>query len=121
LDGSYVFKIISFNYYGNTSSNEITVNIEIPPEPNPYPDADYFYADLDQYYAAFVAYDADEYDFFNVSVWSDNIITGYIMDKSNYNQFVNEGMIQPSSNIDYKNFGIANRWHTFTPTHADTW
>ena len=43
------------------------------------------------------------------------------MDKSNYNQWVNEGMIQPSSNIVYLNFGIANRWHTFTPTHTDTW
>ena len=119
--GIYVFKVISFNYYGNASSNEITVNIEIPPEPKPYPNADYFYADLDQYYATFVAYNADEYDFFNASVWSDNIITGYIMDKSNYNQWVNEGMFQPSSNIVYVNFGIANRWHTFIPTHADTW
>ncbi|GAI60893.1 unnamed protein product [marine sediment metagenome] len=119
--GSYVFKVIAFNYYGNTSSNEIIVNIEIPPEPKPYPGADYFYADLDQYYGAFVSYDADEYDFFNASVWSDNIITGYIMDKSNYNQWVNEGMFQPSSNIEYVNFGIANSWHTFTPTHEDTW
>ena len=43
------------------------------------------------------------------------------MDEENYNQWVVEGIIQPSSNIDYVNFGIANRWHTFTPTHADAW
>jgi len=49
LDGSYVFKVIAINDYGNMSSNEVNVNIEIPlPPPNPFmltsnadnPDAD---------------------------------------------------------------------------------
>ena len=36
-DGSYNFKIIAFNDYGNMSSNEITVNIQIPLlPPNPF-------------------------------------------------------------------------------------
>ncbi|KKM97841.1 hypothetical protein LCGC14_1163970 [marine sediment metagenome] len=35
LNGNYSFKVISFNDYGNITSNEIIVNIEIPPiEPN---------------------------------------------------------------------------------------
>ena len=36
-DGSYNFTVIAFNEYGNTSSNEITVFIEIPPPPPPNP------------------------------------------------------------------------------------
>lgn len=49
LDGSYNFKVIAINDYGNMSSNEVNVNIEIPlPPPNPFmltsnadnPDAD---------------------------------------------------------------------------------
>ncbi|KKM14500.1 hypothetical protein LCGC14_1705480 [marine sediment metagenome] len=36
-NGNYNFKVIAFNEYGNTSSNEITVNIEIPPPPPPNP------------------------------------------------------------------------------------
>ncbi len=37
-NGNYDFKVIAFNEYGNTSSNEITVIIEIlpPPPPNPF-------------------------------------------------------------------------------------
>ncbi|KKL70819.1 hypothetical protein LCGC14_2101100 [marine sediment metagenome] len=37
LNGNYDFKVIAFNEYGNTTSNEITVNIEIPPPPPPNP------------------------------------------------------------------------------------
>ena len=40
IDRSYDFKVIAFNDYGNMSSNEITVNVEIiipqPPTPNPF-------------------------------------------------------------------------------------
>lgn len=52
IDGSYDFKVIAINDYGNMSSNEITVNIDIPlPPPNPFmltsnadnPDADGFF------------------------------------------------------------------------------
>jgi len=37
-NGSYSFKVIAFNNYGDTSSNEIIVDIEIPVEPEPTPD-----------------------------------------------------------------------------------
>jgi len=36
-DGSYNFKVVALNDYGQTTSNEITVNVEIPivqPEPS---------------------------------------------------------------------------------------
>ena len=40
IDRSYDFKVIAFNDYGNMSSNEITVNVEIiipqPPPPTPF-------------------------------------------------------------------------------------
>jgi hypothetical protein len=36
-NGNYDFKVVAFNEYGNTSSNEITVIIEIPPPPPPNP------------------------------------------------------------------------------------
>ena len=39
-DGSYDFKVVALNDYGQTTSNEITVNVEIPivqPEPEPEP------------------------------------------------------------------------------------
>jgi len=36
-NGSYSFKVIAFNNYGDTSSNEIIVDIEIPVEPDPDP------------------------------------------------------------------------------------
>jgi len=36
-NGNYNFSVMAFNEYGNTSSNEITVNIEIPPPPPPNP------------------------------------------------------------------------------------
>ena len=34
-NGSYSFKVIAFNNYGDTSSNEIIVDIEIPTDPDP--------------------------------------------------------------------------------------
>lgn len=34
-NGSYSFKVIAFNNYGNIESNEITVNVQIPIEPEP--------------------------------------------------------------------------------------
>ena len=37
-NGSYSFKVIAFNNYGYTSSNEIIVDIEIPVEPETTPD-----------------------------------------------------------------------------------
>ncbi len=33
-NGSYTFKVIAFNDIGNITSNEITINVEIPPIPN---------------------------------------------------------------------------------------
>ncbi|MFW9872452.1 MAG: hypothetical protein ACFFG0_05060 [Candidatus Thorarchaeota archaeon] len=37
IDGSYTFKIMAINDYGNMSSNEVTVNIKIPlPSPKPF-------------------------------------------------------------------------------------
>ena len=45
----------------------------------------------------------------------------YVLILNENNQWVDDGMFQPSSNIDYVNFGVTNKWHTFTPTHADTW
>jgi len=40
IDGNYDFKVIAFNDYGNITSNEITVNVEIiipqPPTPNSF-------------------------------------------------------------------------------------
>ena len=40
-DGSYNFKVVALNDYGQTTSNEITVNVEIPivqPEPPELPE-----------------------------------------------------------------------------------